>query len=87
MNLPQCSTCQIYRDGCSIYPQGVVGDDCLDFRLKYETGFTTHLTREEQLRIFDTHPIFSGRCLRCRHIYDQIGSRTNWTCPVCDWHP
>ena len=37
MNLPQCSTFQIYRNGCSVNPQGVMGDDCLDFRLKYET--------------------------------------------------
>jgi|GEM_PF-1997249 len=36
MNLPQCLTCQIYRNGCSVNPQGVMGDDCLDFRLRYE---------------------------------------------------
>jgi hypothetical protein len=44
MNLPQCSTCKIYRNGCSVDPQGVMRDDGLDFRLKYETEvvFQTH---------------------------------------------
>jgi hypothetical protein len=36
MNLSQCPTCQIYRNGCSVHPQDVMGDDCLDFRLRYE---------------------------------------------------
>jgi hypothetical protein len=87
MNLPQCSTCKIYRNGCPVHPQGVLGDDCLDFRLKYETGFTPQLTKEEQWRIFNTHPIFSGKCPQCSHIYNQLSDRTNWTCPVCNWHP
>jgi hypothetical protein len=87
MNLPQCLTCQIYRNGCSVHPQGVKGDRCLDFRLKYETEFASQMTSEEQWQIFNAHPVFSGKCLQCSHIYDKLSNRTNWTCPICSWRP
>lgn len=87
MNLPQCSTCQIYRNDCPVHPLGVNGDDCLDFRLKYETELKPKLTREEQWQVFNTHPLFSGECPQCSHIYDQFSLRTDWTCPACGWQP
>lgn len=86
MNLPQCSACKIYRNGCPIHPQGSVGEVCLDFRLQYETGSIPQLTRDKQWQIFHTHPIFSGKCPQCGHKYDHISDLTNWTCPACNWH-
>jgi len=50
MNLQKCSSCQFARNPCPIHPLGVHGNDCLDFRLQYETDFTPTLTRGHWFR-------------------------------------
>lgn len=49
-------------------------------------------TREEQEKILDTHPFFTGVCPDCQHIFTSSPTpRDIWQCPECggwesDWH-
>jgi len=89
MNSFLCSTCQLYRDGCPVHPQGILGDNCPDHRLKYESDFTPQLTRSQQWEILNTHPFFTGKCSQCNHVYNQPSepNSISWSCPVCNWQP
>lgn len=45
-------------------------------------------TREEQLELLDTHPLFTGRCPRCEMPYPQdYKPLVHWDCPrpECGW--
>ncbi|MFM7353922.1 MAG: hypothetical protein ACKO1G_13005 [Microcystis aeruginosa] len=43
-------------------------------------------TREEQQKILDTHPFFTGVCPDCQHIFTSSPiPRDIWQCPECGW--
>ncbi|QGZ91848.1 hypothetical protein [Microcystis aeruginosa] len=43
-------------------------------------------TREEQEKILDTHPFFTGICPDCKHIFTTSPApREPWQCPECGW--
>ncbi len=42
-------------------------------------------TREQQLELLDTHPMFTGRCPQCGSEFDRdYMARVHWDCP-CGW--
>ena len=44
------------------------------------------LTQEEQLKILDTHPLFTGVCPECGYKFDLSKSPpVHWDCPQCGW--
>lgn len=41
-------------------------------------------TREEQLQLLDTHPMFTGRCPQCGSEYERdYRAVVHWDCPDC----
>jgi hypothetical protein len=43
-------------------------------------------TREEQEKILDTHPFFTGICPDCKHIFTTSPApHKTWQCPECGW--
>ncbi len=43
-------------------------------------------TREQQLELLDTHPIFTGRCPQCGYEFQRdYTARIHWDCPECGW--
>jgi hypothetical protein len=43
-------------------------------------------TKEEQEKILDTHPLFTGLCPNCSHIFTTSPpTGAPWHCPACDW--
>ncbi len=43
-------------------------------------------TREQQLEILDTHPIFTGKCPECGYEFQRdYTARVHWDCPQCGW--
>ena len=44
------------------------------------------LTREEQLQLLDTHPLFTGKCPACGSTFDRdYTARVHWDCAECGW--
>ncbi len=42
-------------------------------------------TREQQMELLDTHPMFTGRCPQCSNKFDRdYMARVHWDCP-CGW--
>jgi predicted RNA-binding Zn-ribbon protein involved in translation (DUF1610 family) len=111
---------------CAIHPNGVDGDNCLDFRPNpelegkkfvdflgmgetYENPYSNEQdqwqpegasyyngelilqppqrwTREEQLELIDTHPMFTGFCPQCGFTFERdYTARVHWDCPECGW--
>ncbi len=45
-----------------------------------------HWTREEQLELLDTHPLFTGKCLKCGYQFSPDNPpEVHWDCPKCGW--
>lgn len=45
-----------------------------------------HLSRQKQLELLETHPLFTGRCPKCGHELDeQNQSAFEWYCNRCGW--
>jgi hypothetical protein len=43
-------------------------------------------TREEQEKILDNHPFFTGICPDCKHIFiTSPAFASPWQCPECGW--
>ncbi len=43
-------------------------------------------TREEQLTLLDTHPLFTGRCPACEVPFPRYETPpVHWDCPNCGW--
>ena len=43
-------------------------------------------TREQQLELLDTHPIFTGKCPQCGYEFQRdYTARVHWDCPECGW--
>ena len=43
-------------------------------------------TREEQMELLDTHPMFTGRCPQCEMPFPRYGTpHVHWDCPHCGW--
>lgn len=43
-------------------------------------------TREQQLELLDTHPMFTGRCPQCGYEFERdYTARVHWDCPECRW--
>ena len=42
-------------------------------------------TVNEQIEILDTHPFFTGVCLKCRHEFDLENLPVHYDCPECDF--
>jgi predicted RNA-binding Zn-ribbon protein involved in translation (DUF1610 family) len=43
-------------------------------------------TREQQLDLLDTHPLFTGRCPQCGYEFQRdYTARVHWDCPQCGW--
>jgi predicted RNA-binding Zn-ribbon protein involved in translation (DUF1610 family) len=43
-------------------------------------------TREQQLELLDTHPIFTGKCPQCSYEFQRdYTARVHWDCPECGW--
>jgi hypothetical protein len=43
-------------------------------------------TREEQEKILDNHPFFTGSCPNCSHLFTTSPPpHTPWVCPECKW--
>ena len=43
-------------------------------------------TREEQLNLLDTHPIFTGYCPECGYKFSSVNPpQVHWDCPSCTW--
>lgn len=46
-----------------------------------------HLSRQEQLELLDTHPLFTGMCPQCGYeMNEQNRSRSEWHCDRCGWN-
>ncbi|MDI9634370.1 hypothetical protein QM565_00955 [Geitlerinema splendidum] len=44
------------------------------------------LTREQQLELLDTHPLFTGVCPKCGHTFNMSNPPpVHWDCPECEW--
>lgn len=47
---------------------------------------TPKYSREEQFRILDTHPFFTGICPNCQYDFGGIYLlKDEWKCPNCSW--
>ena len=44
-----------------------------------------HLTREEQLELLNTHPLFTGRCPHCEMPIPYLRDRVHYDCSECGW--
>lgn len=45
-----------------------------------------HLSKQEQLKLLDTHPLFTGRCPQFGYeMNEQNRSRSEWHCDRCGW--
>jgi len=43
-------------------------------------------TKEEQLELLDTHPLFTGKCPQCGYQFERdYTARVHWDCPECGW--
>lgn len=43
-------------------------------------------TREEQMELLDTHPMFTGRCPQCERPFPRYEKPpVHWDCPQCGW--
>ncbi|HEY9780947.1 MAG TPA: hypothetical protein V6D09_12510 [Leptolyngbyaceae cyanobacterium] len=43
-------------------------------------------TREEQMDLLDTHPMFTGKCPQCNAEFGKnYTARVHWDCPECGW--
>ncbi len=43
-------------------------------------------TREQQMELLDTHPLFTGVCPQCRYQFERdYIARVHWDCPECGW--
>jgi hypothetical protein len=44
-------------------------------------------TREEQLELLDTHPLFTGKCPQCGYQFerDYTACCVHWDCSECGW--
>ena len=43
-------------------------------------------TREEQLKLIDGHPLFTGKCPRCDYQFPRDNPpEVHWDCPECGW--
>lgn len=43
-------------------------------------------TREQQLELLDTHPMFTGKCPQCEYTFERdYTARVHWDCPECGW--
>lgn len=43
-------------------------------------------TREQQLELLDTHPMFTGICPQCGAFFNRdYTARVHWDCPECGW--
>lgn len=43
-------------------------------------------SREQQLELIDTHPMFTGKCPQCETEFDRdYTARVHWHCPECGW--
>jgi len=43
-------------------------------------------TREEQLELLDSHPIFTGYCPECGYKFSSVNPpQVHWDCPSCTW--
>ena len=73
-------------------PQGAryVNDELVIERVTY-LGEEIHQppqrrTREEQLELLDTHPMFSGFCPQCGYMFQRdYTALVHWDCPECGW--
>lgn len=43
------------------------------------------LTREQQLELLDSHPLFTGVCPRCSYRFPQASQAVHYDCPRCGW--
>ena len=44
------------------------------------------LTREEQLELLDSHPLFTGVCPECGYQFPKENPpAVHWDCPACGW--
>ena len=43
-------------------------------------------TTEQQIKMLDTHPFFTGVCPNCKHQFDQTNHQiVHFDCPSCGW--
>ena len=43
-------------------------------------------TREEQLELLDSHPLFTGKCPKCSYRFPPDNPpKVHWDCPMCGW--
>ncbi|MEG3440037.1 hypothetical protein V0288_23110 [Pannus brasiliensis CCIBt3594] len=43
-------------------------------------------SKEEQEKIIETHPLFTGLCPNCSHVFStNPPTGAPWHCPACDW--
>ncbi len=43
-------------------------------------------SREQQLELLDTHPMFTGKCPQCGYIFERdYSARVHYDCPDCGW--
>jgi len=46
----------------------------------------SRLTREEQLELLATHPLFTGKCPQCGYMFSQKDLPVlRWDCQCCGW--
>jgi predicted RNA-binding Zn-ribbon protein involved in translation (DUF1610 family) len=67
-----------------------IGDELVVERVTYNgeeiAQPTRQLTREEQLQLLDTHPLFTGKCPECGYTFDRdYTCRIHYDCPECGW--
>ncbi|MEB3219947.1 MAG: hypothetical protein VKN72_27460 [Nostocales cyanobacterium 94392] len=73
-------------------PQGVryIDDELVIERVTYNgeeiRQLPQHWTREEQLELPDSHPMFTGFCPQCGYIFQRdYAAVVHWDCPECGW--
>jgi hypothetical protein len=86
---------------CGIFPLGPkeipcpdfaeVAEECVPVGGAYYNGVLVldtpaYLTTEERLELIDTHPLFTGKCPKCRFVFTER-PEIYWDCPnpECDW--
>ena len=40
-------------------------------------------TKDEQMKILDTHPFFTGLCPKCEYKFNEENSVASYKCPIC----
>ena len=79
-------------DSSMNFPDGVMGDRCLDWRPIPQNDEDIrlppkrHLSPLEQEYLLDTHPLFTGHCPQCGAAMPMTDPPPlHWDCDRCGW--